>query len=153
MENAWRRNEGFTYVELLAGVGILAVLMAIAIPMLIGHQNGTHDISAKTEVRQALVPLQVVRLEAPETDPEVAIGEFSPSVSFDGTAVLGVNLQQATDGSTCLWKMSETGTVFGVWDPKLGSALPTLYATKDALPADCPGEADVVDAGFSPTGW
>jgi type IV pilus assembly protein PilA len=150
---SWRSDNGFTYVELLAVVGVLGVLMAIGIPMLIGHQNGSHDISAKSEVRQALVPLQVVKLDAPDADPQVAIGELSPTVSFDGAAVLGVKLQQASDGSTCLWRMSETGTVFGVWDPKLSSARPTLYARLDALPADCPGEADAADAGFTPTGW
>jgi prepilin-type N-terminal cleavage/methylation domain-containing protein len=150
---SWRSDNGFTYVELLAVIGIIGVLMAIAIPLLIGHRNGTRDISAKSEVRQALVPLQVVKLEAPDSDPEVAIGELSPMVSFDGTAVLGVKLQQASDGSTCLWRMSETGKVFGVWDPTRESALPTLYATMDSLPADCPGEAGVADAGFTSAGW
>lgn len=153
MVQTWRSDDGFTVVELLAVIAIIGVLAAIAIPMLLGQQRGTHDIEAKSEVRQALVPLQVVKLDTPGADPEVAIGELSPSVEFDGTAVLGVKLQQAADGSTCLWRLSDSGAVFGVWDPKIGSARPTMYAKLEALPADCPAEADAAAAGFSTSGW
>lgn len=140
-------DDGFTFIELMAVIAILGVLIAIAIPMLRGQQNGTHDIKAKSEVRQALAPLQVVKLQG--SGSEEAIGELSPTVAFDGTAVLGVKLQQAEDGSTCLWRISETGTVFGVWDPVVGSESPTLYAKLTTLPDDCPDEADAESAGFS----
>jgi type IV pilus assembly protein PilA len=53
-------EEGFTLVELLTVVLIIAILMAIAIPMFLGARTRAQDRSAQANVRHALTAEHIV---------------------------------------------------------------------------------------------
>lgn len=49
-----RESSGFTLVELLVVLGIIAVLLAIAVPSYLGFQQRAESTSAKADLRQSL---------------------------------------------------------------------------------------------------
>jgi len=147
-------EDGFTLLELLIVLGVVAVLMAIAIPLFVGQQNSARDAAAKSELRGVLMPLRTHLAEDPAVvDPVPGVVRLAPSSQFDGAAVLGVKLERATDGSTCLWRTSQSGTVFGMWEPAPGQFGQTLYVQVPAVPAACPAAADTFGFGFVVGGW
>lgn len=145
-----RRQNGYTLVEMLVALGVVAVLVALAFPLYVGMRDQSVETAAQTELREALVPLQAHILDGDETlSIEQGVRSFSSTVRFDGGAVAGIKLQEAADGSACLWKVADSGSVFGVWTADDGSV--TLYAEVAALPEDCPTSADAPGEGFTAT--
>jgi type IV pilus assembly protein PilA len=147
-------EDGFTLMELLIVLGVVAVLMAIAVPLFVGQQNSARDAAAKSELRGVLMPLRTHLSDDPDVvDPAPGVVRLAPSAKFDGAAVLGVKLERAVDGSTCLWRTSDSGSVFGMWEPAPGQFGQTLYVERAAVPAVCPGAADAGAFGFVAGGW
>jgi type IV pilus assembly protein PilA len=117
-------DEGFTLIELMVVVLIIAILLAIAIPTFLGAQNRAKDRSAQSNLRNALTAAKTLA-----TDKE---GQFQnsagtvitnadmfatePSLSFNTTAAVGVistttNATGPGDDITFLTK-SGSGTFF-----------------------------------------
>lgn len=147
-------ERGVTLIELMAVLAILLVLVAIAIPTFGGFTNQAKDAEAKAELRQALVPVKAVNIEVPNApDLETRVLEMSPGTSFDSNALLGVKLAWSTDGAICLWRISDSETVYGVWEPPFSQENATLFAELSSIPASCPTAADAPAAGFTRAGW
>ena len=67
MNKAIRRrlagSEGFTLIELMVVVMIIAVLIAIAIPSFLGFRKSAQDRSAQSEIRNVLLSEKAFWLE------------------------------------------------------------------------------------------
>ena len=147
-----REQRGFSLVELSAAMAIIAILALIALPVFTGMRNQARDTEAISELRAVLQPMQAYHLDGDATlTLEEGVKGFSPSVKLDGTAVAGVKLEAAADGATCAWRVSHSGTVFGLWYSPSGQI--TLYAELASLPASCPTGANAASAGFVSDPW
>ncbi|MFQ5554743.1 MAG: type IV pilin protein [Acidimicrobiia bacterium] len=148
------RQEGVTLAEVMAVLAILIVLVAIAIPTFSGVTNQAKDAEAKAELREVLVPVKTVNIEDPTTpDLVAAVLAMAPGTAIDPSGVTGVKVERSTDGAICLWRISDSNSVLGMWEPPLGADSPTLFAELATMPATCPTFAQAPAAGFSTTGW
>ena len=150
---ALRNEEGVTLAELMAALAILLVLVAIAIPTFFGAAQSARDTQAQAELRTALGPLKSVIIVDPlSTTLDTQIKELAPDTKFDVNAVNGIKVERSADGAVCMWRISNSGVVFGLWEPPYSSG-ETLYAEISALPAVCPVTADATTIGFVSGGW
>ncbi len=68
-----REDKGFTLIELMVVVLIIAILLAIAIPTFLGAQNKAKDRSAQSSARNALTTAKTLYADAGTyTDASVA---------------------------------------------------------------------------------
>jgi prepilin-type N-terminal cleavage/methylation domain-containing protein len=147
-------EQGFTLIELMTAVVIMAVLVAIAIPTFVGHVNQARDTSAKGELRDVL---PAVKSYIAEPDTSLSLDEnikaVSPNAPLDSTGVDGIKPQLSPDGDVCMWRISESGKVFGVWEPGSVIGLTTLFGEFTTLPAACPVLDDAPGIGFAASPW
>ena len=142
------RESGFTLIELSAALAIIAVLIIIAMPMFQGVRDQSEETAAQAELRDALVPLKGHLMDGdPTLSLEDGMHAFSGNIVFDPTALNGIETQTAADGSICMWRIADTGQVFGVWTTPNGSD--TMFTEQAALPSDCPDAVDTAGAGFA----
>lgn len=141
------RESGFSLVELAVALVVVAVLIGVAIPLYLGMRRESVETAAQAELREALVPLRAHLLDGDESlSLPQGVRSFNGTVRFDDSAVAGIKLEAASDGSTCLWRIADTGTVYGVWAaPDGGTA---LFTEAGSLPGSCPDEADAAAQGF-----
>src|ERR1044072_8553113 len=81
-------EEGFTLIELMVVVLIIAILLAIAIPTFLGAQNKAKDRSAQSSVRNTLTAAQTIFSDAgdyTDADP-TALAAVEPAFSFAAAA-------------------------------------------------------------------
>lgn len=133
-------EEGFTLIELMVVVLIIAILIAIAIPTFLGAQNRARDRGAQSDLRNALTAsktlatdsaglFQVSGVNITATDMHAT----EPSLNFVAmasadSANVGV-LTEGTGDSITLVKKSASGTYFGI------------SATKDGVVTYCKNAA------------
>ena len=132
------RDEGFTLIELMVVVMIIAVLIAIAIPSFLGFRRSAQDRSAQSEIRSVLLAEKAFWLEnGGYTAAAADINAFEPNAQINADSTLGVTLTINADTDyVCLTRTSESGTVFSVWE----SASDGTYYGEGALAA-CPAVA------------
>ena len=151
--HALANEEGVTLAELMAALAILIVLVAIAVPTFFGATGTAKDTQAQSDLRTALAPLKAVIIEDPTTAAvDAKIKELLPSAIFDVNAVDGIKVERSADGAVCMWRISDSGTVYGVWEPAYSTG-ETLFVELSALPAACPITADAPGVGFVTGGW
>lgn len=142
---------GFTLIELMVVVMIIAILIAIAIPSFLGFRRSAQDRAAQSEIRSVLLTEKAVWLEENAyTDVEADIKAFEPNTQFDATGVAGVKVSLNADTDfVCIERISDSGTAFGVWESATGG---TYYGADDtgALLANCPAAAP---ATWAQGGW
>ena len=90
-------DEGFTLIELMVVVLIIAILMAIAIPTFLGAQDRARDRGAQSNLRNAITAAKTLATDqagyfinsagAALTEGDLATAE--PSLSFSGTSAVG----------------------------------------------------------------
>ena len=68
------RRGGFTLIELLIVIIIIAILMAIAVPMYLGQRARAKDSSVKEGVHTVLVGIQSYAADNEDTYPDQAAG-------------------------------------------------------------------------------
>lgn len=89
-------KKGFTLAELLIVVGIIAILVAIALPAFTASKEKAEEAVAKANCRSALAEATVKYLSDETAPDKVTIGgvDYTVSVSGDVVTVTG-------DGYTC----------------------------------------------------
>jgi type IV pilus assembly protein PilA len=150
-----RSEEGFTLIELMVVVLIIAILLAIAIPTFLGARSRAQDRAAQSNLRNALTTEKTYYTDAQVYSKTITdMTAIEPNLVFHATdPKLGIVLQQpATDtGIVCLTRTSASGSVFSIWE---SAAAGTWYGkTTLAAAADCTTPAHPVDASYKQTGW
>lgn len=156
-------EEGFTLIELMVVVMIIAILMAIAIPAFLGARKRAQDSSAKSALRNTVSEAQVVysdTQEYPQTaalitlltaeEPNFTFGTAAStgpkviSVDSNATATLG-------SGTTVIFgARSAAGNCFYLRHVSSGGATGGI-AQHTATGATCPTSAAV--AGDATATW
>ena len=112
MDQVERDDEGFTLIELMVVVLIIAILLAIAIPTFLGARNSANARSAQSNLRNALTAEQTYWTNNQSWDVAPSIAT-SNSVANEETALKWTNTAGVKPGNTVL-VTDDTATNGGV---------------------------------------
>ena len=146
-----RRDDGFTLIELMVVVMIIAVLIAIAIPSFLGFRKSAQDRSAQAEVRNVLLAEKAYWLEEGDyTETAADITALEPNAIVAAAPADGVYIDLADLNSdvVCMVRTADSGNTFAIWE---SSSAGTFYGATDLSAADCPAAA--APGTYSQTGW
>jgi type IV pilus assembly protein PilA len=152
-----RNDDGFTLIELMVVVLIIAILLAIAIPTFLAARNRSSDRLAQTSLRTAVNNARIVYSDsqsfAGATDTGLHIEDasltFAPAatVSDDGKKV---SVDASVPTRWFAAAHSASGSCFYLYDS--GGAAPTSYLNSDTLPCNAETAA-AHQADFAVDGW
>lgn len=140
-----KKDGGFTLIELMIVVLIVAILIAIGIPTFLGARTRGQDRAAQVDLRQGLLTAKsyytdnesfaatAAELEAlePTIDFDDAMGATSDVVGYLGTATSIVLTKQSKSGAWfCIAETASTGTTFDT-----GAALADVDTLAECGPA------------------
>jgi type IV pilus assembly protein PilA len=144
-----RREEGFTLIEMMVVVLIIAILIAVAIPTYLGFRKNAQDAAAKSTATIALKGAKAIFADddtysavtpAELRDTEPSVSYVAGGTASDGSLVASVNVPNSATFVTSVY--SESGTCFFLRDDDVDG---TTYATLNTGTADChAGNAAVV---------
>ena len=147
MRERTSREEGFTLIELMVVVLIIAVLVAIAIPSFLGFRVSAQDRAAQTVLRNG-----VLAQKGYWTDNQSYASTQANLSSFETSIVVGTDvgeieipyLLNAVAGGedfVCMQSASDSGHSFGVY---IASANPEEYNSSNDSTVDlCDGSGQV----------
>ncbi|MDQ1437098.1 MAG: type pilus assembly protein PilA [Acidimicrobiaceae bacterium] len=155
-----RDEDGFTLIELMVVVLIIAILLAIAIPTFLGARQRAQDRAAQSDIRNALTAEKTFYTDNQAYTATVGtltgIESALTYVAGSGTtAAVGVALKPAVtagdNNGVCIGKVSKSGTSFSVLEVAIGGAAGTYFYKADLT---CNGE-DGTSATITgvKTGW
>ena len=156
-------DEGFTLVELMVVVLIIAILMAIAIPTFLGARQKAQDRAAQSNLRNALTAEKVYYVDN-EKYTSASLSAIEPGLTWQAASYAttssdagDVHMQLGnTTGTlndiTCLTALSASGTLFAVKDIATGTAAGTYYKNGGTT-AETACNATAVTSPWSKTGW
>jgi prepilin-type N-terminal cleavage/methylation domain-containing protein len=143
-------DQGFTLIELMVVVAILAVLIGIAIPYFLGVRRAAQDRAAHADLRNVLLAEKMIWLEDGAYTADLAVlAATRPGAVLNADPEDGVyaDVNDADDQVACLVRASRSGGVFSVWESAVAG---THYGATDLSTADCPA---VAPAGYQQGGF
>lgn len=159
-DQARSTDEGFTLIELMVVVLIIAILLAIAIPTFLGAQNKAKDRSAQSSLRNGLTAAKTIYTDAsdytkatPGTTGELA--KVEPSLTFAalaGTESAGPKDVSVSTTTTEFYgaALSATKTCFYIKDVVASGGGTFYHKVESAATGTCDGTT--ADA-FADTVW
>jgi type IV pilus assembly protein PilA len=156
-------DKGFTLIELMVVVMIIAVLLAIAIPTFLGSKSKAEDRSAQSSLRNAVTAAKTIYTDSSdyESADEVELKESEPSLTFEDAATASADPKTVSvNGGT-----ASPTTVSKVFYAAAKSKSGECYYIKDDINAGttyfkvgstgtCTGAAaKLADASFKSDGW
>ena len=151
-------EEGFTLIELMVVVLIIAILLAIAIPTFLGARNRANDRAAQSSLRNGLTAAKVIFTDEQDytkaTVASLALEE--PAITFQAASSTGPKVVsvQSPPAVAALWHaaaFSKSGTCFRIKDDSSAGGGGTTYSkTTGATAATC---AFDTAASYSANGW
>ena len=150
-------EEGFTLIELMVVVLIIAILLAIAIPTFLGARNSANARAAQANLRNALTAEQTVWTNTQTFSATVATmqgveGGINWSVGTAGTAVpnqVSVSMDAAGD-VVLLQADGKDNNCYFVEQSDNGTLSYTGYAEEKGACAAAPGTPAVLAAAPTP---
>jgi type IV pilus assembly protein PilA len=120
-------DKGFTLIELMVVVMIIAVLLAIAIPTFLGSQNKAKDRSAQSSLRNTVTAARTIYTDSSDYSKatDTALDTAEPSLEFEVAATASADPKTVS--------VSSTASVF--------------YAASKSKGGDCYYIKDDVNAG------
>ena len=144
-ERRENEEEGFTLIELMVVVLIIAILLAIAIPTFLGARNRANDRAAQSSLRNGLTAAKTIYTDSQDYTAanDTKLKEVEPSLTFQTAAstdykIVSVGSTTSTWGGAAL---SKTGTCFLIKDSS-GAGGGTTYGTN----ATCTGDQALTSA-------
>jgi len=138
-------QEGFTLIELMVVVLIIAILLAIAIPTFLGARIRAEDRAAQASLRLALTAEKVYYVDDDVyTATAMNLTAIEPTLTYvpglvpPGSPVAN-KIAIATDATThivCLTATSASGSVFAMADESVGSSPGTYYFSAQLAACD-----------------
>ncbi len=127
-------DEGFTLIELMVVVLIIAVLLAIAIPTFLGSQNKAKDRSAQSSLRNTLTAAKTIFTDGADYTKVVfntTLPAAEPSLTYVATGTASadpktVSINAASATVFYAAAMSKSGTCFYIKDDINAG---TMYST------------------------
>ncbi|MDQ1437099.1 MAG: type pilus assembly protein PilA [Acidimicrobiaceae bacterium] len=155
-----RDEDGFTLIELMVVVLIIAILLAIAIPTFLGARQRAQDRAAQSDIRNTLTAEKTYYTDNQAYTATVAtLTGIESSLTYAAgngtTAAVGVVLKPAMvaadNNAVCIGKVSKSGTNFSMLEVATGTAAGTYYYKANLT---CNGE-DGTSATITgvKTGW
>jgi type IV pilus assembly protein PilA len=147
-----RREEGFTLIELMVVILIIAILIAVAVPTFLGMRRRAQDVAAKEGAQNSLKAAKAIHADldsyigvtlAELTATEPSLGYVDGATSSDGPKVVSVNVPNPTTFVAAVY--SDSGICFFIRDNLNG----TQYATLNTGTADCFAGNGTVSFGAS----
>ena len=139
---------GFTLIELMVVVLIIAILIAIATPMFVGARDRALDRAAQTRLRQALTAEKTWYADKQAyTQTAAELQAVEESLVLDAAADSNPtkgSISYALVGNVIvLGTQSATGTCFYLKDTPTGASAGTTYGSDTASPCAKPSLATV----------
>ena len=140
-----RDDEGFTLIELMVVVLIIAILLAIAIPTFLGARERANDRAAQSSLRNAVTAAKTIYTDTQNytTASDGALSAVEPSLTFAPAATASTTFKTVSvTGSTTAWAgaaMSKSGKCFYIVDSAAAGG-GTKYGSTDTA-ASCTGTA------------
>lgn len=153
-ERRARDEAGFTLIELMVVVLIIAVLVAIGLPSYLGAKRRAHDGAAKALTRQALSAELVYYGSAREfTDDPALLDAIEPDLAWGTLAASDKGaVAHVPEAQTAILRSeSSTGTIFCMGRIALGAGAGTYYTTGCTgaeARADVAAWPSTIDAGW-----
>ena len=156
-------EEGFTLIELMVVVLIIAILIAIAVPTFLGARQKAQARAAQSNVRNAFTAEKTAFTDNSVYVDAATVQGSEPSLKFDAAAVSATDPKQVfvqlaattgtvvTNGVVCLSAEGSDGNVYSIRDISTGTNAGTSYAKGTTAPT-CNSTVAVGTAPWT-TGW
>ena len=138
-------EDGFTLIELMVVVLIIAILIAIAIPTFLGVQDKAKDASVKSDLRNAVTNAKAIAtddggLMTNVTDANLTAAEgsldFDDDVANADADTIGIAHSTTAGESVLLIEKSKSDTWYGIVADKTGAVYSCSSDTAPSL-TDC----------------
>jgi type IV pilus assembly protein PilA len=157
-----KRNSGFTLVELMVVVLVLAILMAIAIPTFLGARDRGQDRAAQSSVRNTLTAAKILYGDAsPPSYAAVtaaALRTVEPQFTYVAATTASANdetVSVAVNGQSFgAAVMSDSGTCYFIRDVQDAANLAqvgTFYGRSTTVA--CTGSNALITSNSNRTSW